>query len=93
MAHIHPPGWRELSVTGAAQREIDTLDWLEKLIWTAVAEEANKKNIEDIGFGKGYVAAAEEWRNLLSGLEVLRADKGMGMRRSACSRAGSAHGV
>ncbi len=25
MADIHPPGWRELAVTGAAQREIETL--------------------------------------------------------------------
>jgi hypothetical protein len=25
MAHVHPAGWRELSVTGAAQREIETL--------------------------------------------------------------------
>lgn len=28
MAHIHPPGWRELAVTGAAQREIETLSVL-----------------------------------------------------------------
>jgi hypothetical protein len=28
MAHIHPPGWRELAVTGAAQREIETLSLL-----------------------------------------------------------------
>ncbi|MEO0319167.1 MAG: hypothetical protein RL404_2844, partial [Pseudomonadota bacterium] len=25
MAQIHPQGWRELDVTGAAQREIETL--------------------------------------------------------------------
>ena len=25
MAHIHPAGWREMSVTGAAAREIETL--------------------------------------------------------------------
>ena len=25
MAHIHPEGWREMAVTGAAQREIETL--------------------------------------------------------------------
>mgnify|MGYP001006400671 FL=1 len=28
MAHILPDGWRELSVTGAAQREIETLQRL-----------------------------------------------------------------
>jgi len=30
MAHIHPAGWREMSVTGAAVREIETLSLLEK---------------------------------------------------------------
>lgn len=29
MAHIHPAGWREMSVTGAAAREIETLSLLE----------------------------------------------------------------
>ncbi len=32
MAHIHPPGWRELAVTGAAQREIETLAQLEQAL-------------------------------------------------------------
>jgi len=58
---------------------IDSLDWLEPLVQDHVCKANNWKNIEQPGFGKGYVAAAEEWRNLLSGLEVLRADKGMGI--------------
>jgi len=58
---------------------IDSLDWLEPLVQDHVCKANNWKNIEAPGFGKGYVAAAEEWRNLLSGLEVLRADKGMGI--------------
>lgn len=58
---------------------IDSLDWLEPLVQDHVCNANNWKNIEQPGFGKGYVAAAEEWRNLLSGLEVLRADKGMGI--------------
>lgn len=32
MAHIQPPGWRELAVTGAAQREIETLTRLEQAL-------------------------------------------------------------
>jgi len=58
---------------------IDSLDWLEPLVQDHVCKANNWKNIEQPGFGKGYVAAAEEWRNLLSGLEVLRADKDMGI--------------
>jgi hypothetical protein len=58
---------------------LDSLDWLEPLVQDYVCKANNWKNIEAPGFGKGYVAAAEEWRNLLSGLEVLRAQKGMGI--------------
>ncbi len=32
MAQIHPPGWRELAVTGAAQREIETLEMLARAL-------------------------------------------------------------
>lgn len=52
---------------------IDTLDWLEKLIWSAVAEEANKKSIEDIGYAKGYVFALKRWEQLLHMLDACRA--------------------
>lgn len=58
---------------------IDSLDWLEPLVQDHVCKTNNWKNIEQPGFGKGYIAAAEEWRNLLSGLEVLRSTKGMGI--------------
>ena len=58
---------------------LDSLDWLEPLVQDYVCKANNWKNIEAPGFGKGYVAAAEEWRNLLSGLEVLRAQKSMGI--------------
>ena len=58
---------------------IDSLDWLEPMVADHVCKANGWKNIEAPGYGKGYIAAAEEWRNLLSGLEVLRASKGMGI--------------
>jgi len=58
---------------------IDSLDWLEPMIQEYVCKQNNWKNIEAPGFGQGYVAAAEVWRNLLSCLEVLRSAKGMGI--------------
>jgi hypothetical protein len=33
--------------------------------------------IEDYGYGKGYDFAADEWRNLLTGFDALRTQKGM----------------
>jgi hypothetical protein len=54
---------------------VDTLDSIEPLCWRAVVERDSKaKSIEDVGggFQKGYTAAVEEWRSLLSQLERLR---------------------
>jgi len=56
---------------------IDSLDWLEPLLHQHVCEQNKWTNIEAPGYGKGYVAAAEEWRTLLSGLEALRQQKNM----------------
>lgn len=58
---------------------IDSIDWLEPLVQAHVCQVNGWKNIEAPGFGKGYIAAAEEWRTLLSGLEALRAQRNMGI--------------
>jgi hypothetical protein len=63
---------------------IDSVDWLEPLVWAELIakEPSNDKgkrvaNIEDYGFGKGYVKALAYWRWLMNGLESLRDNKGM----------------
>lgn len=58
---------------------IDSIDWLEPLVQAHVCQANGWKNIEAPGFGKGYITAAEEWRVLLSGLEALRTQRGMGV--------------
>ena len=56
---------------------IDSLDWLERLIWSQVCKDHNVANIEDIGYGKGYHFALTLWREMLDGLQALRDEKGM----------------
>lgn len=59
---------------------VDTLDWLEPLCWAEIVARAQSSkitSIEDFGFGKGYVAALDEWRSLLARFERLRAERGM----------------
>lgn len=53
---------------------IDTLDWIEPLIWKKVCEDAKVKSIEQVGggYGKGYLAAVDQWRVLLYELELVR---------------------
>lgn len=55
---------------------IDTLDWLEPMLYAHVVTTAHKsdiKHIEDFGYGKGYVMAQTEARQLLSRLDRVNA--------------------
>ena len=55
---------------------IDTLDWLEPMLYAEVVRKANKpaiKNIEDFGYGKGYVLAQNEARQLIARLDKANA--------------------
>lgn len=56
---------------------IDSLDWLEPLIWKHTAEQHGKEDIESFGYGKGYLHAADTWRLFLDGLNALRNERGM----------------
>lgn len=56
---------------------IDSLDWLEPMLWAHVADENGWKDIEAPGYGKGYNAALDTWRMFLEGLNALRDEKNM----------------
>ncbi|MBO9717484.1 MAG: ATP-binding protein [Pseudoxanthomonas sp.] len=56
---------------------VDSLDWLEPLVWAHVAKANGKNSIEDIPYGKGYAEASPLWRQILDGLNYLRETRGM----------------
>lgn len=56
---------------------LDSLDWAERLIWAHTAQQHGKTDIEAFGYGKGYMFAADYWRELLDGLNALRNERGM----------------
>jgi len=58
---------------------IDSLDWLERLIWDDVCREYGVKSIEKVdgGYAKGYTHALTQWRMVLDGLDALRNKRGM----------------
>lgn len=58
---------------------LDTLDWLEPLLWAFICKRDGQPNIEAYGYGKGYQAALDEWRAFLAALEQLREKRGMGI--------------
>lgn len=63
---------------------IDSLDWLERLIWAEVVKRkpTTEKgrlvtSIEDYGFAKGYTYAMEPWQEVFDGLDALRNERKM----------------
>lgn len=57
---------------------VDSIDWMEPLVWAKTCADANVANIEAVGggFGKGYLAADGRWKLFLDRLTALR-DRGM----------------
>lgn len=56
---------------------VDSLDWLERLIWSDVCKKRGVESIEDIPYAKGYVLGLTQWREFLAGLNALRNERGM----------------
>ena len=56
---------------------VDSLDWLEPLIWSDVCRAKGWDGIEAPGYGKGYVEADRAWSRYLQCLDYLRAERGM----------------
>ena len=55
----------------------DSADHFEPIVWAEACRRNGWLNIEAAGYGKGYVAAGDVWREFLDGLNALRSDKGM----------------
>jgi len=58
---------------------IDSVDWLERLIWDALCEQYGVNSIEKVdgGYAKGYTHALTPWRKVLNDLNSLRNQRGM----------------
>lgn len=77
----YPQTWQDIldavDELGADERvkgiAIDSLDWAEPLCWRHVCEVAKKSDIEAFGYGKGYIAALDQWRVLLHKLSAAHA--------------------
>jgi hypothetical protein len=56
---------------------IDSLDWLETLLWDHVCKENGWAQIDTPAYGKGYVAALDKWKEYVEILNRLRDEKSM----------------
>lgn len=69
---------------------VDSLDWLEPLVWAETVRRNNVANpskpwasIEDAGYGRGFVATLDVWREYLDAINALRNDKSMAVIQTA----------
>jgi hypothetical protein len=53
---------------------IDSLDWLEPILWKEICDSSQGKHthIDDFGYGKGYAMAARHWLDLVQLLQQIR---------------------
>jgi len=56
---------------------IDSLDWLEPIVWAATCAKHGQPSIESFGYGKGYIETDAEWKLLMSWFDALRNNRGM----------------
>jgi len=58
---------------------LDSLDWMEPIIWAETCRQYEVDSIEKVlkGYGKGYKEALKPWRMILGGFDSLRKNKGM----------------
>lgn len=56
---------------------VDSIDWLEPLIWAHVCKKNNWSSIEQPGYGRGYIEANHIWREFLAKLNTLRMERSM----------------
>ncbi|MCB9850830.1 MAG: ATP-binding protein, partial [Phycisphaerales bacterium] len=58
---------------------IDSLDWLERLIWDELCRQFAVTSIEKVdgGYAKGYTHALGHWRRILDLLNALRTQRSM----------------
>jgi hypothetical protein len=58
---------------------LDSLDWLERLVWDKLCGQYGVTSIEKVdgGYARGYIHALTYWREIIAHLNVLRNERGM----------------
>lgn len=58
---------------------LDSLDWMEPMVWAAVCEFGKVKSIEQFGggYGKGYTEAQRYWLDMMQSIKLLRERRNM----------------
>lgn len=86
ITRVHTPTFDDLMLTIKELKEekhgfksvmVDSLDFVEAMIYDHLCKRDGKDDIEEYGFGKGYKLALPLWRDLLNRLHELHEERGM----------------
>jgi len=56
---------------------LDSVDWLERLIFEQLCKERNVKTVADVPYGKGWEISLDLWRQYIDAVDWLRMNKNM----------------
>lgn len=56
---------------------VDSLDWFEGMVWAQTCKANGWKDLEQPGYGRGYVAAIDAWKNYIDAVNYLRDERAM----------------
>ena len=65
--------------TGFQNLCVDSLDWLEPIVWAEACKRNRWKEITDPGYGEGYDVALSIWRQILDCFTMLRNERNIGI--------------
>lgn len=78
--------WLETNQHSYYTVAIDTIDWLEQIMFAEICQREGKESIGEVAYGKGYEKAIPIWKSILAYLDVLRERKEMSTILLAHSR-------
>jgi energy-coupling factor transporter ATP-binding protein EcfA2 len=58
---------------------VDSLDWIEPMLWKDVCKKNDWQTIDSPGYGRGYATALAEWERMKNSLYNLREEKNMNL--------------
>jgi hypothetical protein len=64
---------------------LDSLDWLEPLVWAQCCADNGVDSVEKVagGYGRGYIELDRYWKTVLEGFNALRLERGMNILLTA----------
>ncbi len=58
---------------------VDSLDWLQSILWADIATKHGKESVAEIPYGAGFKIALEQWKDIIQKFDRLRRTRGLAL--------------